>query len=274
MSADLRRLAELVVGARRCVAFTGAGVSTESGIPDFRSPGGLWDRFDPSAFTYRSFIDSVEGRRRYWALGRVTYPVIRAAQPNATHRALAELSRLERLDCCITQNVDGLHQRAGLPADRVIELHGNATRTRCLECGAAYTRDEVHAWLEASDDVPACPGCGGIVKPTTVLFGEAMPAPEMREAERRSRAADLFVVLGSSLAVYPAAYMPSHAKHAGAALVIVNLEATPLDAQADLVIREHVRVAMAAVVAEARARLSKAPAVPECDAALERRPAP
>lgn len=274
MSGDLRRLAELFAGARRCVAFTGAGVSTESGIPDFRSPGGLWDRFDPSAFTYRSFIGSVEGRRRYWALGRVTYPVIRAARPNAAHRALAELCGLERLDCCITQNIDGLHQRAGLPPDRVIELHGNATRTRCLECGAAYTRDEVQAWLAASDEVPACPGCGGIVKPTTVLFGEAMPAPAMREAERRARAADLFVVLGSSLAVYPAAYMPSHAKHAGATLVIVNLEPTPLDAQADLVIRERAGVAMAAVVEDARARLPRAQETIEGDAALGQRPAP
>jgi len=121
------QLAELFTRARRAVAFTGAGVSTESGIPDFRSPGGLWDRFDPSEFTYQNFIGSVAGRRKYWALGRATYPVIRAARPNAAHLALAELHRLDRLDCCITQNVDDLHQRAGLPADRVIELHGNAT---------------------------------------------------------------------------------------------------------------------------------------------------
>jgi NAD-dependent protein deacetylase/lipoamidase len=252
--AALRRLAEFFVAARRPVVFTGAGVSTESGIPDFRSPGGLWDRFDPSEFTYRNFIGSVEGRRRYWELGRVTYPVIRAARPGAAHLALAELHRLDRLDCCITQNIDDLHQRAGLPADRVIELHGNATRTRCLECEVAYTRDEVHAWIEARDEMPACPRCGGIVKPTTVLFGESMPAAQLQEAERRSRSADLFVVLGSSLVVYPAAYMPVHAKHAGATLAIVNLEPTPLDPQADLVIREKAGAAMAAVLEGVRAR--------------------
>ncbi len=274
MSGALRQLAALFLGARRAVAFTGAGVSTESGIPDFRSPGGLWDRFDPSAFTYRNFMGSVAGRRKYWELGRVTYPVIRAARPNAAHLALAELHHLDRLDCCITQNIDDLHQRAGLPPEKVIELHGNATRTRCLECGTAYTRDEVHAWLEARDEVPACRSCGGVVKPTTVLFGEPMPVPELQEAERRSRAADLFVVLGSSLVVYPAAYMPAHAKHAGATLAIVNLEPTPLDAQADLVVREKAGTAMAAVLEEVRARASRARDRTERDEAFVRRPTP
>ena len=135
----------------------------------------------------------------------------------------------------------------------MIELHGNATRTRCLACGIPYTRDAVHAWIEANGELPACPTCGGIVKPTTVLFGEAMPALEMQEAERRSRAADLFVVLGSSLVVYPAAYMPAHAKHEGATLAIVNLEPTPLDAQADLVLRDKAGEVMAQVVEEVRA---------------------
>jgi NAD-dependent deacetylase len=175
--------------------------------------------------------------------------VIRAARPNAAHVALAELHRRDRLDCCITQNIDGLHQAAGLPPEKVIELHGNATRARCLACGAAYTRDEVHAWLEAGDVVPACPGCGGIVKPATVLFGEAMPAQALEEAERRAREADLFVVVGSSLVVYPAAWVPLHAKEAGATLVIVNLAPTPLDARADLVIRGRAGPIMSAVLA-------------------------
>ena len=249
MIGDATRLAELFRGARTPVVFTGAGVSTESGIPDFRSPGGIWDRFDPNEFTYANFIGSLEGRRKYWELGRVTYPVIRAARPNAAHVALAELHRRGRLDCGITQNIDNLHQAAGLPPEKVIELHGNATRARCLACGAAYTRDEVHVWLEAGDGVPACPACGGIVKPATVLFGEAMPAREMAEAERRARQADLFVVVGSSLVVYPAAYIPVHAKHAGATLVIVNLAPTPLDERADLVIRGQAGHVMGAVVA-------------------------
>jgi len=252
---DIARLAALFADARQPVVFTGAGVSTESGIPDFRSPDGVWARFDPREFTCQNFVGSPEGRRRYWALGRVTYPLIRAALPGAAHLALAQLYRLGRLDCCITQNIDDLHQRAGLPAEAVIELHGNATRARCLDCGVACTRDELHARLETGVEVPDCAVCGGIVKPHTILFGEAMPRDAVAEAERRAGAADLFVVLGSSLVVYPAAYMPIHAKRAGATLAIVNLEPTRADAQADLVIRARAGAVMAAVVDEVRARI-------------------
>ena len=245
MSVDT--LADLFATAQRPVVFTGAGVSTESGIPDFRSPGGVWDRHDPRELTWRSFIGSAAGRRRYWQAGRDLYPVIRDAAPNAAHRALAELYRLGRLDCCITQNVDDLHQRAGLPAHAVIELHGNATRVRCLDCDAGWHRDEVQAWLEAGADVPECPKCGGIVKPRTVLFGEAMPRAELAEAERRARAADLFVVVGSSLVVYPAAYLPAHAQDAGATLVIVNLAPTACDGRAALVVRGRAGEVLAGV---------------------------
>lgn len=248
MTEPAARLAGLFAGARQPVVFTGAGVSTESGIPDFRSPGGVWDRYEPSELTYANFMGSARGRRRYWQVGREVYPVIRSAKPNAAHAAIAELFQRGRLDCCITQNVDDLHQRAGLPADRVIELHGNATRARCLACGTPYSRDEVHAWLGDGVDVPTCPACGGVVKPTTVLFGEPMPRRATEEAERRARACDLFVVVGSSLVVYPAAYMPRHAKDAGATLVIVNLTPTPCDRQADLVIRAKASDVMAAVV--------------------------
>ena len=248
MTDAAERLAELFVRARHAVVFTGAGVSTESGIPDFRSPGGGWDRYDPGEPTGQNFIGSVAGRRRYWEVGRATYPVIRTARPNAAHRGIAELYRRGRLACCITQNIDNLHQEAGLPPERVIELHGNATRARCLGCGAAFTRDEIHAWLDAGADVPACPACGGIVKPLTVLFGEAMPAQAMALAEQEARAADLFVVVGSSVVVYPAAYMPVHAKRAGAALVIVNLTETPLDDRADLVLRGRAGEVVDAVV--------------------------
>ncbi len=248
------RLAALFAGATRPVAFTGAGVSTESGIPDFRSPDGVWSRFDPREFTYRNFVGSHEGRRRYWALGRVTYPIIRAAVPGAAHLALAALHRQGRLDCCITQNIDDLHQRAGLPPEAVIELHGNATRARCLDCGVSCTRDALHARLEEGVEVPECPACGGVVKPRTILFGEGMPREALQEAERRAAAADLFVVLGSSLVVYPAAYVPRHAKRAGARLVIVNLEPTPLDGEADLVIRARAGVVMTAVLDHVSAR--------------------
>jgi NAD-dependent deacetylase len=246
-------LASLFSAAQRPVVFTGAGVSTESGIPDFRSPGGVWDRYDPGDLTWQRFIGSVAGRRRYWEVGRTVYPVIRGAEPNAAHRALAELYRMGRLDCCITQNVDDLHQRAGLPAEAVIELHGNATRVRCLDCSGAWHRDEVHAWLDAGVEVPDCPTCGGIVKPRTVLFGEAMPRAELAEAERRARGADLFVVVGSSLLVYPAAYLPAHARDAGATLVIVNLAPTAFDATAEVVIRAAAGEVLAGVVDHLRA---------------------
>jgi NAD-dependent deacetylase len=249
---SVARLAALFAAAQRPVVFTGAGVSTESGIPDFRSPGGVWDRYDPGDLTWSRFIGSPAGRRRYWDVGRVVYPVIRSAAPNAAHHALAELHRMGRLDCCITQNVDDLHRRAGLPPEAVIELHGNATRVRCLDCGAQWHRDEVHAWLQTGVDVPTCPECGGIVKPRTVLFGEAMPRAELAEAERRARAADLFVVVGSSLVVYPAAYLPAHARDAGAALVIVNLAPTAFDAGAELVIRDAAATVLSGVAERLR----------------------
>jgi NAD-dependent deacetylase len=233
----IAQVAEWVLAARRVVVFTGAGMSTESGIPDFRSPGGVWDRFDPNEFTFQNFIGSEEGRRRYWELGRSVYPVVRDALPNPGHHALVTLWRLGRLDCVITQNIDNLHQRAGLPPERVIELHGNATRARCLACERPYERGLIQDWLEAGVAVPTCePPCGGVIKPRTVMFGEAMPRAETEEAQRRARASDVFVVVGSSLVVYPAASMPVHAKQAGARLVIVNRTPTPQDSEADLLL--------------------------------------
>ncbi|MFQ5899749.1 MAG: NAD-dependent protein deacylase [Candidatus Methylomirabilia bacterium] len=232
---ELERVADLVVRARRLVVFTGAGVSTESGIPDFRSPGGIWDRFDPDEFSYQNFIASEAGRRKYWQLGRQLYAVVKNAQPNPAHYAIAELHGMGKLDCCITQNIDNLHQKAGLPPERVIELHGNATRARCLKCERAYSRDQIQGWLEAGVEIPACDAsCGGIIKPNTILFGEAMPARETQEAERRAKASDLFIVVGSSLVVYPAAMMPIHAKEAGAKLVIINMSETPHDPYTDV----------------------------------------
>ena len=233
-------IAEWVARAKRLVVFTGAGVSTESGIPDFRSSDGVWARYDPDEFSYQNFIASQDARRRYWQLGREIYATMRDAKPNAAHVAMAEMDQLRLLDALITQNVDHLHQRAGVGPERVIELHGNATRVRCLSCGRQYPRDEIQGRLEAGEEVPACaPPCNGILKPATVLFGEAMPLRETQEAERRARASDCFLVVGSSLVVYPAAVYPIHAKQSGARLVIVNLQPTPHDPYADAVI--HVK---------------------------------
>src|SRR5262245_49542643 len=181
------RAADLVARAGPVVVFTGAGVSTESGIPDFRGPGGLWARHDPDDFSYGSFMRSEDGRRRYWAVGRELYATISAAQPNSAHHAITTLDTIGLLDCVITQNIDDLHQRAGAPVGKVIELHGNATRVRCLDCAAPYTRDEIQARLVAGEPVPACRACGGILKPHTILFGEPMPPHAVKLAEGRVR---------------------------------------------------------------------------------------
>ncbi|MFQ5827666.1 MAG: NAD-dependent deacetylase [Candidatus Methylomirabilia bacterium] len=256
----IERVADLIVRARRVVVFTGAGVSTESGIPDFRSPGGIWDRFDPDEFTYQNFIASEEGRRKYWQLGREVYHVVRNAEPNAAHYAIAELDRMGRLDCCITQNIDNLHQKAGLLPEKVIELHGNATRARCLACERPYSRDQIQQRLESGVEVPMCePPCGGIIKPNTILFGEAMPVRETQEAELRAKAADLFLVVGSSLVVYPAAMMPLSAKRAGASLVIVNMSETPHDQYADVKIQAKAGEVMTQILQHVQRRLAAAP---------------
>ena len=257
IDARLDRAAELVAGTGRVVVFTGAGVSTESGIPDFRSPTGLWARYDPDDFSYPNFMRSEDARRRYWAVGRELYAAIRGAQPNPAHRALVPLERMGLLDCVITQNVDDLHQRAGTDAARVIELHGNATRVRCLACGRQWPRDEIQERLVAGEAVPACTACGGILKPLTVLFGEPMPAAAVERAEERSRAAGCFLVVGSSLAVYPAAYMPSYAKEAGASLVVVNLTATRLDHVADVVLAGSAGAILTGLVSRVESRVAR-----------------
>lgn len=255
LEARLDRAAELLATSGRIVAFTGAGVSTESGIPDFRSPTGLWARYDPDDFSFPNFMRSEDARRRYWTVGRELYGAIRAAQPNPAHHALVALERLGLLDWLITQNVDNLHQRAGTDPEKVIELHGNATRVRCLACDRQYPRDDIQERLVAGETVPACESCGGILKPLTVLFGEPMPAGAVDLAEERSRAAGCFLVVGSSLAVYPAAYMPSHAKDAGARLVVVNLTPTRLDHVADGVLNGPAGSILAGIVERVEARV-------------------
>ena len=249
----IERAVDLVATAGPTVVFTGAGVSTESGIPDFRSPSGIWARYRPEDFSFQSFTGSEEGRRRYWAVGRELYGAIRGARPNAGHHAITALDRLGVLDCVITQNIDNLHQRAGVGGEKVIELHGNATRARCLDCGATCSRDAIQDRLEAGETLPAC-SCGGTIKPCTVLFGEAMPANEVALAEQRARAAACFVVVGSSLVVYPAAYMPLYAKESGARLIIVNLTPTHLDHAADVVIPGRAGEVMARLVERLGAR--------------------
>jgi NAD-dependent deacetylase len=227
VSAALGQLAELFADARRPVVFTGAGISTESGIPDFRGPGGLWDRYAPIEF--HDFLQDPQARRETWRRGLQTYPVVLAAQPNPAHLAVARLERLGRLSQLITQNIDGLHQRAGSSPELIVELHGNAHTVRCLACEARYDRLAIHTRVEAGEPEPSCECCGGLLKPATVSFGEPMPLEAVRLAESAARACDLFLVVGSSLVVYPAAALPQLALRAGSPLAIVNATETHLD---------------------------------------------
>lgn len=232
LPALLGAAADLIVESKRLVAFTGAGVSTESGIPDFRSPGGVWTRLNPSDWTFQRFLSDPKTRRQVWQRYRTNQ--MRQAQPNAAHYAIAELYRLEKLDCVITQNVDGLHQEAGVPPELVLELHGTNKYVVCLSCAQRYTREEILARLEAGEEIPLCHHCGGLLKSATISFGQAMPEQVTAEATYRSMQCDLMLVVGSTLVVYPAAYMPQYALDHGAKLVIINLMETPLDDRAHL----------------------------------------
>jgi NAD-dependent deacetylase len=244
---DVERLAAPIAESRRIVAFTGAGISTESGIPDFRSPGGVWDRNKPIDF--RDFIASAEARRETWRRGLETYPVVAAAEPNGAHLALVELERRGTLTAVVTQNIDGLHLRAGHDSDRVIELHGNAHGVQCLGCDAWFARPEIHDRVLSGEAEPMCMGCGGILKPTTVSFGQAMPREPLRRAEAAINVCDLVLVIGSSLVVNPAAGLPRLGVLAGAKLVILNATPTPLDGLATLVVRGRAGEVLPAAVA-------------------------
>ena len=241
--AALRRMIE---EAERVSIFTGAGISTESGIPDFRSPTGIWATSKPILF--QDFVASPTARREAWRRKFESDPVLLAARPNRGHHAVALLVRQGKARAVITQNIDGLHQASGIPEERVIELHGNATFAHCLECGERYGLEPLRAAFERDGEVPDCACCGGLVKSATVSFGQAMPEGPMLRAREEALSADLFLVLGSSLVVHPAAGFPDMAKQAGAALVIVNNEPTPLDDIADLVTRRPIGLVMGNVV--------------------------
>ncbi len=248
------KVADLILSAERVVVFTGAGVSTESGIPDFRSPGGIWDRYDPDGFTYQKFVRSAEARKKHWQMlgeGLLTF----GAKPNPAHYAIAELDRLGKLDCVITQNVDNLHQRVGVAGDKVFELHGNMQWAVCLSCGRRYPFEQIKARLDKGEEIPDCEVCHGLLKPGAVFFGEALPQDVLQEATSRSYSCDLFIVIGSTLVVYPAAYMPVYATHAGAKLVIINLSSTPMDQEATVVIRAKAGEAMSKIIQQVKEKM-------------------
>ena len=241
---EARRLARLLAESRYAIVFTGAGVSTESGIPDFRGPSGLWRRVPPEVFTIEYFV---ERPLEVWRLFTELFYSFRGAKPNPAHYAIARLEELGVVKAVVTQNIDGLHQAAG--SRRVIELHGNLRWARCMSCGRRVSLDE--AVSEAREGrLPRCPGCGGMLKPDAVFFGEPLPEEALEEAFREARRADLVLVVGSSLSVYPAAYIPEYARRRGARLAIVNLEPTPLDHLATVVARRRAGELLPAVVSE------------------------
>ncbi|MFG1205397.1 SIR2 family NAD-dependent protein deacylase [Xanthobacter flavus] len=234
-----QRLRELLDGSARAVAFTGAGISTECGIPDFRSPGGLWTQNKPIPFDV--FVAHKAARNEAWRRKFAMEAAFAGAQPGRGHRALARLLGHGRLAGVITQNIDGLHQASGVPDDALVELHGNGTYATCLDCGARYELAWVKERFDAAGGIaPDCPACDGPVKAATISFGQAMPEREMARADALTKVSDLFIVIGSSLVVFPAAGFPLKARQKGARLIILNREPTEFDEVADLVVRAEI----------------------------------
>ncbi len=245
LNEKVSRAAELIGQSRHAIALTGAGISTPSGIPDFRSPGsGLWENADPSV------VASIDGFRRnpraYYEWRRPLLTTVRNARPNAAHVALSELERRELLHAVITQNIDGLHQRAG--SRRVLEVHGRGHELICLECRQVVEDDDQIAASLALGEVPLCPGCGGLLKPNVVLFGELLPLDVLAKVDAEMRRCDLVIVVGSSLEVYPACLWPEQAVQRGARAIIVNYQPTYLDDMADVSIHEDVAQVLPAIV--------------------------
>lgn len=243
-------LADLIAQSRRIVFFTGAGISTESGIPDFRSPGGVWSKMKPIYFD--DFVRSEEMRREAWRRVFSGSAGWVGKAPNAGHVAVARLIASGRAHAVITQNVDNLHQDSGVPPEAVIELHGNASYAKCLKCGQRHELADLRDKFVERDEIPSCIVCGGLVKTATISFGQAMPELEMARADAASQDCDLFIVLGSSLVVFPAAGFPIVAKRAGAALAIVNREATDMDELADLVVHDEIGPTLTEAIASLR----------------------
>ena len=249
MKEEIAQIASKIKQGGKNVVFTGAGISTESGIPDYRSQGGIWDKFRPVYFD--EFMSSREARKEYWRRWVELYEGITRATPNPAHRALAGLHDMGLLQAVITQNVDGLHQDSGLPDEKIIELHGNTRRIRCMSCRQIVPTENVQQRLTAGDPAPEC-DCGGYLKPDTISFGQSMPVAEVEKASALSQGSDFFMVVGSTLVVQPAAHMPYYAKNNGAFLAIINLSETPCDEMCDALIREKAGVALQAILNEVK----------------------
>ena len=245
MNEKISLIAQRILEGDKNIVFSGAGISTESGIPDYRSKGGIWDKFRPVYFD--EFMSSKNARIEYWRRKAELYHDLVQAKPNPAHISLVKLYEMGLLEAVITQNIDGLHQESGLPDEKVIELHGNTRRVRCMSCGNTISIHEAQKCIEAGDLAPECE-CGGYMKSDTISFGQSMPADEVEKAIDLSRNCDFFLVVGSTLLVQPAALMPSYAKQGGAFLAIVNLSETPYDERCDVLIRGKAGEALLEIV--------------------------
>ncbi len=236
----IARAADILDNAQKILIFSGAGLSTESGIPDFRSPGGVWDKYDPSDFYFQKILSDEKAREKYWEMSREFYGTMKDAQPNRAHISIRVLEEMGKLLAIVTQNIDHLHHKAGNSPEKIIEIHGTAFSVSCLSCGKKYDREEIERRLDSGTKVPYCDDCSGILKPDTISFGQAMPEDKMARAISHANECDLCIVLGSSLVVYPAASVPVQAVRSGTKMIIINRDQTPLDSEADLVIHDSV----------------------------------
>ncbi|MGA9049098.1 MAG: Sir2 family NAD-dependent protein deacetylase [Dehalococcoidia bacterium] len=249
------RIAELIINAQHTIVFTGAGISTESGIPDFRGKDGIWTKVDPEDFTIQRFVAKPEVRKMHWK-AMSEGGMVKDAKPNAAHYAIAGLEKLGKLDCVVTQNIDNLHQAAGSSPEIVFELHGNVQYVRCLNCHKRFPMADIIARL-ASEEIPECEFCKGMLKPDAVFFGEALPELVLHEAAKRANQCDLCIVIGSTLVVYPAAYIPLYARDAGAKIVIINIGSTPMDPTAAICVEAKAGEIMTSVMHHVRAKMGK-----------------
>ncbi len=244
----IARLRELVHAAGNIVPFTGAGISTECGIPDFRSPGGLWTKNRPIPFD--EFVSSQEARNESWRRRFAMEEQFAGAKPGRGHHAIASLYRAGKVPAVVTQNIDNLHQASGIPGEDIVELHGNTTFARCLDCSERFELQWVRGRMDAGNGcAPDCPRCGGYIKTATISFGQAMPDAAVRRAQDLAQSCELLLSIGSSLVVWPAAGLPLLAKRSGAMLVIINREPTDFDEIADLVVRDDIGTVLEPFVA-------------------------
>ncbi len=244
----IKKGAQMIKEANNILVFTGAGISTESGIPDFRSPGGIWSKYDPSDFYFQRIISDERAREKYWKMSSEYWEGMKNAKPNKAHLAIKDIENAGKLLAIVTQNIDRLHHKAGNSPDKIIELHGTAFYVSCLNCGRKYEREEIEQRIKAGVKVPYCENCSGVLKPDTISFGQSLPQDKLTLAFKYASECDLCIVLGSSLVVYPAASVPSHAVQNGAKIIIINRDVTPLDSDADLVIHDSISKALGTMV--------------------------